>query len=84
MKKRIKKIGLRINLFQPVKKKLSKSKKSKKISGKKLFIYKNDKSQKKKKYDIEGSKSIMESEINIKSKIKSNNKLEKKEQRENG
>ena len=49
-----------------------------------MFIYKNDKSQKKKKYDIEGSKSIMESEINIKSKIKSNNKLEKKEQRENG
>ena len=44
-----------------------------------MFIYKNDKSQKKKKYDIEGSKSIMESEINIKSKIKSNNKLEQKE-----
>ena len=65
MKKRIKNIGLRINLFQPVKKKLSKSKKNKKISGKKLFINKNDKSQKKKKYDIEGSKSIMESEINI-------------------
>ena len=79
MKKRIKNIGLGINLFQPVKKKLSKSKKSKKISGKKLFIYKNDKNQKKKKFDIEGSKSIMESEINIKSKIKSNNKLEQKE-----